>query len=67
LRKTTPLLVIQSGLIGSARNLLAASREKADSSRDTAALRNDNSFGDFQITPLRRIAHIMIQHDFSVH
>jgi hypothetical protein len=35
------------------RNLLAASREAADSSRDTAALRNDNPFGDSQITPLQ--------------
>jgi hypothetical protein len=38
----------------SARNLLAASSEAADSSRDNAALRNDNSLGIFQITPLRK-------------
>ena len=49
--KTTPLLVIpKPGL--SARNLLAASSETADSSRDNAALRNDNPLEDFQTAPL---------------
>jgi hypothetical protein len=33
----------------SAKNLLAASGEAADSSRDKAALRNDNSFGIFKL------------------
>jgi hypothetical protein len=33
----------------SARNLLAASSETADSSRDTAALRNDNSLKIFKL------------------
>jgi hypothetical protein len=46
--KTTPPIVIPNpGL--SAKNLLAASREAADSSRDNAALRNDNSLGIFQL------------------
>src|SRR4029077_12521153 len=50
--KATPLLVIpKPGL--SARNLLGASSEAADSSRDNAALRNRNSLGIFKITPLR--------------
>jgi hypothetical protein len=42
--KTTPPLVIPRPAL-SARNLLAAGSETADSSRDTAALRNDNSLG----------------------
>jgi len=33
----------------SARNLLGASSEAADSSRDNAALRNDNSLGMFKL------------------
>src|SRR6266849_1928527 len=49
-RGTTPPLVTLKPAL-SARNLLAAGSEAADSSRDNAALRNDNSFGDFQITP----------------
>jgi hypothetical protein len=49
-RKNSPFLVIpKPGL--SARNLLAAGSEAADSSRDKAALRNDNSLG-FSITPI---------------
>jgi hypothetical protein len=46
LRKNTPPLVIpKPGL--SARNLLAASRKTADSSRDNAALRNDKLLWEF--------------------
>jgi hypothetical protein len=41
-----PFGILKPGL--SARNLLAARSETADSSRDEAAHRNDNSFGDFQ-------------------
>src|SRR5258708_12566100 len=43
-QKTTPLPVIPKPAV-SARNLLTASSDAADSSRDTAALRNDNSGG----------------------
>jgi hypothetical protein len=45
-----PLVIPKPGL--SARNLFAAS-ESADFSRSNAAFRNDNSFGDFEITALR--------------
>jgi hypothetical protein len=45
------LLVIPKPAL-SARNLLAASRETADSSRDNPALRNDNALGIFQTAPL---------------
>jgi hypothetical protein len=55
--KTSPPLVIpKPGL--SARNLFAASGEAADSSRDKAALRNDNCFGDFRITALGKFGHL---------
>src|ERR1700693_259964 len=47
-----PLCHSEASLL--ARNLLAASSEAADSSRDQAALRNDNSLGIFRITPLRK-------------
>ena len=49
-KEPQPLLILEPHL--SARKLLAASSEAADSSRDTAALPNDNPFGDSQITPL---------------
>jgi hypothetical protein len=45
----------------SARNLLAASREAADSSRENPALRHDNSLGIFQITPLRKTSKPFLQ------
>ncbi len=45
----------------SARNLLATSSEAADSSRDNPALRNDNSLGIFQITPLRKTSKPFLQ------
>jgi hypothetical protein len=44
LRKNNPTLVIPKPVL-SVRNLLAAGSEAADSSRDTTALRNDNSLG----------------------
>jgi hypothetical protein len=34
---------------------------------DLSALRNDNSLGNLQITPLQRVAHTMIEAAFSVH
>jgi hypothetical protein len=43
LAKRHPLVIPKPGL--SARNLLAASSEAADSSRHNAALRNGNSLG----------------------
>jgi hypothetical protein len=43
-----PILVIPKPAL-SARNLLAAGSETADSSRDDTALRNDNSVGVFQL------------------
>jgi predicted acetyltransferase len=46
LRKTNLLVIPKPAL--SARNLLAASSETADSSRDNLALRNDNPLGTFQ-------------------
>jgi len=48
LRKTTPSLVIPKQA-QSAKNLLAASGEAADSSRDKAALQNGNSLGIFKL------------------
>jgi hypothetical protein len=45
--KTTPPLVIPKPNSG-ARSLLTGG-EAADSSRDPAALQNDNSFGDFKL------------------
>ena len=42
-RITPPLVIPKPGL--SARNLLVAGSKTADSSRDEAALRNDNAFG----------------------
>jgi hypothetical protein len=45
--KDTPFVIPKPAL--SARNLLSASRETADSSRDSAALRNDNSLGIFEL------------------
>jgi hypothetical protein len=44
-----PILVIPKPAL-SARNLLLASSEAADSWRDNAARRNDNSFGFFNYT-----------------
>jgi predicted acetyltransferase len=49
LRKTNLLVISKPAL--SARNLLAASSETADSSRDNPALRNDNPLGTFQTAP----------------
>jgi hypothetical protein len=46
--KQPPSLVIPKPAL-SAKNLLAASGEAADSSRDNAALRNDNSLGIFKL------------------
>jgi hypothetical protein len=46
--KQPPSLVIPKPA-RSAKNLLAASGEAADSSRDKAALRNDNSLGIFKL------------------
>jgi hypothetical protein len=48
LRKNSRTLVIPKPAL-SARNLLAAGSETADSSRDTAALRNDNSLRIFEL------------------
>jgi hypothetical protein len=49
LRKSNPhsFVIPKPGL--SARNLLGTSSEAADSSRDNAALRNDNSLGMFKL------------------
>ncbi len=52
LRRNNPNPLSFRSHIDQRRNLLVASREAADSSRDTAALRNDNPFGESQITPL---------------
>jgi hypothetical protein len=50
----TPYFVIpRASLIG--EESAAASRETADSSRDTAALRNDNPMGIFPTAPLFKI------------
>jgi hypothetical protein len=54
-KQLQPLVIPKPGV--SARNLLAAGGETADSSRDNAALRNDNYFGDFQIAT-RRVAAV---------
>jgi len=45
--KTTPLLVIPKP--GLARNLLVPGSKAADSSRNNAALRNDNRLGIFKL------------------
>src|SRR5271165_719750 len=50
--KTTPPFVIPRPAL-LARNLLAASSETADSSRDHATLRNDNPLGIFKVPPPR--------------
>jgi hypothetical protein len=50
LRKNTPLVIPKPAL--SARNLLVASSETSDSSRDNPALRNDNPLGIVQTAPL---------------
>jgi hypothetical protein len=46
----------------SARNLLAAGSEKADSSRDNTALRNDKPFGDFKLTLYSRSSMLFGAH-----
>jgi hypothetical protein len=48
LRKSTPPLVIPKPVLW-ARNLLSSGSETADSSRDNAALRNDNSLKMFEL------------------
>jgi hypothetical protein len=52
-QKTKPLVIPKPGL--PARNLLAADVEAADSSRDKAALRNDNSLGIFKLHHLKSV------------
>lgn len=55
--KLNPTLVIPKPVL-SARTLLAADSETADSSRDKTALQNDNSFGVFRSQQSRRRAEI---------
>jgi hypothetical protein len=52
-QKNLPLVIPKPGL--SARNLLAAGSKAADSSRNKAALRNENSLWHFQIRPPRAL------------
>jgi hypothetical protein len=53
-QKRQPPLVIPKPAL-SARNLLPASSETADCSRENTALRNDKSFGDFQTASTTQI------------
>jgi hypothetical protein len=50
-KPTLPLVIPKPGL--SARNLLAAGSEAADSSRENAALRNDKAPGIFKLETTR--------------
>jgi len=54
LRNNNPTLVIPKPAL-SARNLLVAGSEAADSSHDNAALRNDNTLGFFKSRKLQKL------------
>ncbi len=57
-RSTPPIVIPKPGI--SARNLLVASSETADSSRDNAALRNDKSLLIFKLHRCARCAKITL-------